>query len=771
MSQGPESRLMKTEGRSRIIPIITGVGVAGTVSQVLVLRELLALFLGNELSMGLALACWLAWLTVGSLAAAGWVRTRRVSAAAIAVVLMATAWALPGSLLACRAARLIWRIPLGELIAPPKMLAVVALATGVICPLLGALFALCWARLSRQRGAEGGPRPLMVYLFEAVGAGAGGLLYYFVLLPGCSALGICLGGSLLLLLGAGWLLAAEDGGQSGGRAPKLCWIACLVALTVVSLFRHDLSGRSQRWQWGPRVIATADTAYHRLALLKDEDQLSLFADGDWWFSLPDRQSVEYGTFLPLLVHRRPHRVLLLGGVLSGSLRALEEHPGITRIDAVEPDPGLFALAATRFPATVLKAVDDPRLHLHLTDAALYLRRHDSAHYDVILLNVGDPVNAGMNRFYTVEFFRAVKAALNDDGLFSFAVSGGESMLGAAQGQFLRSFYHTLGRVFPRVAVFPGDRTRFFAGPRGCDLRLDAQLIMARVGRRGLKLRYIRLDSLEDALSPFRLDYLHALLTQGPAARVNRDFFPVCYYRGLILWASTWQRRLRRFFFAVLNRGAVLSRWWPLWTVLTVLLLGVPWSRRRLGRVYFNVVLVGAVQMVFEILLLLGYQVVAGHIYSRMALIVAAFMFGLAGGAAFSRGSVDIPDGVVSGRRRFMAAQLAVGCYPLVLLGYLHGVHGNGPMDADPAVVTVVFCLFALASGAAGGFHFAAAARLAAALAATSGSEGGRLYGLDVLGAALGALLAGLFLLPLVGLTGSLLITSMAALAGLLLLMR
>jgi spermidine synthase len=49
---------------------ITAAGFAATIAQVLLLRELLVLFYGNEMSTALALAGWLLWTALGSAFAA-----------------------------------------------------------------------------------------------------------------------------------------------------------------------------------------------------------------------------------------------------------------------------------------------------------------------------------------------------------------------------------------------------------------------------------------------------------------------------------------------------------------------------------------------------------------------------------------------------------------------------------------------------------------------------------------------------------------------------
>ena len=154
---------------------ITAVGLAATIAQVLVLRELLVLFHGNEMSAGFALAGWLIWTALGSAVAAR--RTSRASPNenTIATLLTILAAVLPGIVLVIRGARSLFGIATGELAAVGEMLAVSLTVPALVCPLAGALFGLCW---SHQRAADAGPaRRLAIYIGEALGAACGGVAF------------------------------------------------------------------------------------------------------------------------------------------------------------------------------------------------------------------------------------------------------------------------------------------------------------------------------------------------------------------------------------------------------------------------------------------------------------------------------------------------------------------------------------------------------------------------------------------------------------------
>lgn len=104
-----------------IFQIFFTAGLGASIGQILVLRELLVLFCGNEISAGLILSSWLVWTAVGCGAAGLLCRYRQPRLKNLRAGFLFLAPVFPITLVLIRAARVIFSIPLGELIAPAMM--------------------------------------------------------------------------------------------------------------------------------------------------------------------------------------------------------------------------------------------------------------------------------------------------------------------------------------------------------------------------------------------------------------------------------------------------------------------------------------------------------------------------------------------------------------------------------------------------------------------------------------------------------------------------
>jgi spermidine synthase len=665
-------------------------------------------------------------------------------------------------------------VPLGEL-APMGTMLLVCLSVPVLfCPIAGALFGLCWAhRRGRDADASSG-RPLAIYLGETLGAAAGGIVFYFVMLRFATALGTAVIVGLVLLAVSGWVLWRHRPPISG-ISVGIVWVFTALVMLAVAFWGGDLEIRSRRWQWGEHLTAVRDTPFHNIAVLEESEQITIFANGLWLWTQPDPATAELAVHPALLQHPDPRRVLLLGGGLAGQVAEVMKHPGIEWVEYVELDPELISFSESFLDPDTRESLREGRVEFRSEDAGAFLRRTAEA-YDLILMSVGDPINAQMNRFYTVELFRLVGQRLRPGGIFSFSVPGGGDMVGPTHARFLGSLDRTLREVFREVRALPGERARFFAAGREATVVMDPEILGARGRERNLGLVHLREDVLQDLMSPMRLDYLEAVLAELEESRINRQFSPVCYYHGMLLWASQWHPGLVRW----IERAAAIRPFHLFLGVgaAGVLLILFFWLGRLRCRaaVGASVLVQGAWGMVLQVVLILSFQILAGFAYLQLALIISLFMAGLAGGTAVVGGlksgwHQELRHPEFRAMRWLALVQAGVAALPLVLLVFLSPL-GEGLREGfSPTAASWIFTATSFVAGLLSGGHFSLAALASAAAGAKLERTGGYLYAVDLAGAAGGALVAGLFLLPLYGVASTLVLLSLLASISLVTLLR
>ncbi len=740
--------------------LILAYGAGTMVSQVLVLRELLVLAQGSELKLALGLWCWLLWTGLGSLwggrggrpggRQGGPQDEPEAGTGQLSSLLVLLGLLLPATVLLIRALPALGLLPWGQSLplgtALWLFLAVLSpfgLVSGYFFP------CACRALTAQSPGAPG-----RVYYLETLGAALGVLVLQLLLLDRFSGLALSLATGFLLSLSP-WILVRPP----ARRGPAaIIGAAGLLLLAGACLFLPRLETWSLNWQWpGRQVVAAAESPYARLVATREAEQTSFFANGLWQFTYPDPLSAEHQVQFGMLEHPRPRRVLLLGGG-PGLVPEILKHPGVTHLDYVELDPKLVRLALELLPEAGA-AARDPRVQIVYQDARRFLET-PGRRYDVILMALPEPKNAQLNRFYSREFFQVAAARLTPGGVFTFALAGAETSLHPLRAAYLAMTYHTLGRVFPEVAVLPGERARFLAAARSGTLSADPAVLAARLQERGLELHYVRDYYLLSDLSRPRREYLRQTLNRLPV-ELNTDLEPGCYFYDLALSAIQEGVPANRALLYLRRLSPVMA---GSALVAGLLLPGLLLRRRPGALCLYQVTVMGLGVMALEILVLILYQIRFGYLYRHLGMLIAAFMVGMAAGsrALQSRGapgglgSVAALQGALAALAALLALWLACGfSYPW-----------------PEWVVQAAYALLLTAGGFAGGGIFASAADLWAREGREAGAAGGFLYAADLLGATLGTLGISLMVLPAWGVLTSLyLIAALHAGAALLLLGR
>lgn len=119
------------------------------------------------------------------------------------------------------------------------------------------------------------------------------------------------------------------------------------------------------------------------------------------------------THVPMAVHPRVKKVLVIGGGDGGTVRELTGYSDIEEITLVEIDRQVIEVCREYLPQTT-GALDDPRVVIHYQDGLKFVRKYEN-HYDLIIVDSTDPFGPGESLF-TREFYGNCFKALKDDGI-------------------------------------------------------------------------------------------------------------------------------------------------------------------------------------------------------------------------------------------------------------------------------------------------------------------------------------------------------------------
>jgi spermidine synthase len=785
----------KIRGFPSYVPAVLALGMVCQIGQIVFLRELLMVFHGNELSLGIILAAWMLWVGLGSRLGALLIDRSKRPLLLFALTATAVPLILPASVVLIRSLRWFFSVHPGAYLSVPDMVISCFAVMAPVCLLFGIQFVLL-ARLWREKdGTEDTAGASKTYVGEGIGTMMGGLLFTLVLVHHLNAFEtVTFAGAVLLGVGVLLMRSGTPGAEGFPRALR----RVLFGMLILILASSPLLGRLDTWAYGLqwklfapeyRLVEIHQSKYGAISVGQREDQYSFFQSGHLVFSgagpdatspaLEEQEALAFAHF-SMVQHEDPRTILLIGGGLRGTLREMARHP-VERIDYIELDRVLTDAARPYVCPSTLRTMDDPRVRMVHTDGRLHVRT-TREFYDMIVVDVPDPSTAVLNRYYTEEFFQEAAARLNHNGVFVIGAVSTADMRGGAVVNRSSALYHTLKRVFPQV--FPaGERFLFlFAGKGPARLSFDIKTLQSRYRDRNVETEGFSARHYEILLQEGPLRRVNWILRHHGRSRdahlmspdtgplfppslaeqerlesllpsvegrtfINSDFRPIAYYYTLLFWNGLTRGHHRE----ALTWIAKVKAWWigpiVLVSLLTVVLLRL--AGRRSGArsdtrfaVHVAVFTTGLSTMALQIALLFAFQSLYGFVYEMVGFIVALFMGGLALGAAATHRFIDDKSNL----NTLTAFQLVIALFAGLIALALPGAASV----ESPALVLALISSITLAAGLLNGADFPLAAACSLALAGPPERATGTVYGVELFGACAGALIASIVVAPVLG---------------------
>ena len=677
---------------------ITALGISSIITQILVIREFLNVFYGNELVLGIILANWLLLTGFGSYLGKYMGNVKRkfelliFSQITIALLpifyifvirYMRTTIFLPGLLVN------VTQIFLSSFI----MLLPYCIISGYL------LVLVCCVFTSKKEGTIG-----KVYFIDNIGDILGGFLFSFILIyflnPFQTAFFI-----MFVNLTAALLLSRFIN-------KKILFVfILLLMLSLVFILKLDLNEISMKIMFkGQNVIYHKNSLYGNLVVTRVSEQLNFFENGMPLFSTQNTIANEETVHYAMIQHDDPKKVLLISGGVSGIIDEILKYD-VDEIDYVELDP-LIIDVGKKFTTNL----DNEKVNvIKNMDGRLFIKTTRNR-YDVVITDLPDPMTAQVNRFYTVEFFENVKEKLNENGVISMSLSSSENYMNIESRKLNSVLYKTLKSVFKNVIIIPGDENFFIASDSDLTYEIGEE-----IAQKNIPTFYVNSYYLSGKITEDRINSVFNSVRED--VEVNRDFNPVSYYYHLLYWLSHFKVNLMWLF--------------GLWLVVLLMFL------MRTERIPFAVFTTGFAASGLEVVILIGFQVLYGYVYHNIGIIVTMFMVGLAIGSYYMNKNLRKKT-----KSDMVKIELMIFCYSIVLpliLIMLNSFEDKtfiflSSQILFPVLVMIIAFLVGMEFPLASRLHFEKIAETA-----------GKLYSSDLIGASLGAISVSTLLIPTFGL--------------------
>jgi len=712
--------------------LLVAIGCLGIATQLVLLRELIAGYGGNELSAGVTVAAWIlceafgAWL-------AGHARTSSIVPRSSFLISLSVLFSLAAVPAAVLVRPLLGVLP-GETLSIPLLLLVTFAVVLLPAASHGALFVTAAAHRTRGIGSA--------YVWEGFGTVLAALAC-FLLLNRMSSVSV-------VALSTLPLIAASGVGDGLTRTKWTTLTAGLTALAALAVLVFGLSVEKLAWgaAWrGQRVTAVTNSPYGKVVRFAREDQQLILYDGLPVVTVPptEVERIEELSLLPVLCHPAPHRVLVLGSDLAVPV-ALARFRSDIDVTTVQLDP-LFArtcLAALSSDSSLLP----PLFSLVTADPVSYIRA-TSDMFDCIILTDATPSSLGASRLFSLEFYQLCRSHLAAGGLLATAGPGDPTALSPDAARIVSTRMRTLKAAFRQVLPVAADFPLLLAS--GNPPGIAVETLAIRLARLSETPKLLDSSYIAGLLDRFRQEELSSAL-EREARSTMTGVSSATIPRELFLNMVRENRLASPVFGTMYGRLRTVPPQLLLLLGLVLVVAGIAGALsggRAFGR-GFAILTSGFSGAAVSSLLLFIWQSRFGSVFSGVALLVAAFMFGTVFGAAFGSRHflVARPSSIVY----LVSDMVLAGCAATAAL-----LARGGPTGA----LLVANCL----AGAVLGFQFAVAGAGAAGSLQSAARRAGVLSALDLVGGSLGGIVTALVIVPVFGIVAAALVASAVKLAS------
>lgn len=729
-------------------------GFTTIIIQVILIRELILSFSGNELSIGIFLSNWLILEATGSYIAGRYavklksiikpfVLLQGIIALIFPLILYLNRYinsgigSVPGEgvdIISIFGISFLLLFPLG-------------LSGGAQFSFGCRLIPLLYKNQQHQAGR--------VYFFEALGSILGGFsatyLFLDLLNPDQTVYVI----AFLNIISALFLMSIDPDDKNlfsfrKNSFLKIFHLGLLLALLILLFFNHIQSLQfktiSMRWP-DYQLLSSKNSVYGNITILKRADQYEVMSNGVPAASLPtpDISSVEDFAHLSLLFHPKPQKVFLIGGGFKGLLDEIRKHP-VVEIDYAEIDPLLIEMIEIHIPVADSARSMNSNINILYLDGRYYLKNTDKK-YDLILMYLPDPSTLELNRFYTIDFMQICHDRLNEGGLLIFQIPAGASYMSDALIKLHKCILNTVSEEFKNYRVLPGMSNLVIASDNQHLDQIEADEIIERFEDRKIKTRSFSEEYINFRLDRLRIDWYREELQQISTDILNTDLNPRALYYDLVYWHTQFSPQFASIFAWLENITEIKIVLFIIFTFLILFIVQHRYKTSRPNHIYLVIFTSGFCGMALTVLMVLLFQSLFGYVFYWIGMILSAFMTGLALGSwRMSKSELTVSQGKT---KLYISEVLFVFYFGIVLL--LLMMYNVSGLNLIPALFIRSFILFITAiCGYLIGAQFPLANILLMQYRTDVSKTGGVLYAVDLIGAWAGGIVVTLVLIPVVG---------------------
>jgi len=628
-------------------------------SQIIFFRAFYFIYEGNELAWGIILGNWLLLNAAGVFFGIKFSKSQHIEGFLFSSQLLIGILPMVSLFLIYFSHYLFF--PQGTLISLMDIFLLSLALLLPLCFITGFLFSFLSINSTTQPYSNQTSKCLSL---KTIGAVFGGFALNILLFSAVDAFAIL---KLLMAINFSMALFVTYGFRSG-LTPRIIGIAAIVLAGLLFMIHLKPIADSYLFRH-QNIVQQKETFFGNLVVTEMAGQNSFYENSIFLYSTNNTINSEESVHYAMLQHPHPEDVLLISGGMTGAIAEVLKY-NVKSLDYFELNPALIEIGKNyltnqKYESNVRLISQDPRI---------YLKKSKKV-YDVVIINLPDPVNLQINRYYTLEFFEDVKSQLSETGIVSASLSSSAMYLSDEAKLLHSALLSNLKLLFTNVVIIPGMNSYFIASDGLVSSNLG---LLSRY--KSVQNKYVNAFYLDDELMKERRSRIENLVSDK--MMMNYDFLPVIHVLQLKKWLKD------------INIGTVFV----IAILIIIMLLSIPGS----NALQIGLFTTGFSASSLLILLIVAFQIIYGYVYVMIGIFLTVFLSGILIGIAFVSGRFKISF-ISYSVIQYLSGILIV-LVPIIMLF----------MDAgflNQLIIQTIFVLFIILSGILTGVYLTTGSQL------------------------------------------------------------
>jgi predicted membrane-bound spermidine synthase len=301
-----------------------------------------------------------------------------------------------------------------------------------------------------------------------------------------------------------------------GKSIAILFISTITVIWFLIILPTDSFIRSFQLR-SINVTETYDTPFGNITSGTYNGEKTVYYDFRPLFSGNDNVRCEEDVHYAMLQATKHNKILLISGGLRNHLKEIAKYEP-SNLLYIEHDPGLIRVE--KISDTIINSL---KISVVSEDAFSFLKKNIE-NFDVIIQLVPQPTILSVNRYYCCEYFANIKKNLVKDGIFACTPLPAYNYVSENYIKTLSPVINALRMSFRNVTVIQGNMLYLIASDSGL-----TDSICNLVKKKGINNSYVNCDYLNDGDINRRTVNLLSRLDEGAAP--NRLIKPVSAWYG------------------------------------------------------------------------------------------------------------------------------------------------------------------------------------------------------------------------------------------------